>query len=154
MKVILTCEVKGLGRRDDIVNVADGYGRNYLLPRRLAVPATKVALAESERRRKAEEARGDTALEEATDLAARLAEVQVTIKGKTGAGTKLYGSITHADIVEALEEQTGIKLDKRKIDMAQPIKSLGTYEVPVHLHGEVPISLKVEVVGEEPEPAE
>lgn len=148
MKVILIREVKSLGRRDDIVNVAEGYARNYLFPRKLAVPATDANLAEYEKRRKAEESRGEKAIEEAKELVDRLAEVQVTIKGKAGTGTKLYGSITHADIAEALEQQTGIKIDKRKIEMEEPIKSLGEYEIPIHLHREAITQLKVEVVAE------
>lgn len=148
MKVILTREVKSLGRRDDIANVAEGYARNYLFPRKLAVPATGANLAEYEKRMKTEEARGEKAVEEAKDLSTKLAEVQITVKGKTGAGTKLYGSITHADIAEALEQQTGIKIDKRKIDMEEPIKSLGEYEVSIHLHREASAKIKVEVVGE------
>ena len=148
MKVILTREVKSLGRRDDIANVAEGYARNYLFPRQLAVPATPANLAQVEKKRKAEEARGEKAVEEAKTLAEKLSEVQITVKGKTGTGTKLYGSITPADIADALEQQTGIKIDKRKIEMEEPIKALGAYEVPIHLHRESNTVLKVEVVGE------
>ncbi len=155
MKVILTQEVKGLGQHNDIVNVADGYARNYLFPRKLAAPATKAALAELEKRRKREELRDEKALEEAKELAGRLAEVEVALKGKVGAGTKLYGSITSADIAEALEQQTEIEIDKRKIEMEEPIKSLGSYEVPIRLHREAVVQLKVEVIGEgEPETTE
>jgi len=148
MKVILTREIKGVGRPDDVVNVSEGYARNYLFPRKLAVPATDANLAELAKRRKAEELRGEKIKEEAKDLASRLSEVMVTVKHKVGSGTKLYGAVTPADIVEALEKQTGIKLDKRKIEIEEPIKSVGTYEVPVRLHREAVAHLKVEVVGE------
>lgn len=148
MKVILTREIKGVGRSDDVVNVSEGYARNYLFPRKLAVPATEANLAELAKRRKAEELRGEKIKEEAKDLASRLSEVMVTVKHKVGSGTKLYGAVTPADIVEALEKQTGIKLDKRKIEIVEPIKSVGTYEVPVRLHREAVAHLKVEVVGE------
>jgi len=148
MKVILTREIKGVGRPDDVVNVSEGYARNYLFPRKLAVPATDANLAELAKRRKAEELRGEKIKEEAKDLASRLSEVTVTVKHKVGSGTKLYGAVTPADIVEALEKQTGIKLDKRKIEIEEPIKSVGTYEVPVRLHREAVAHLKVEVVGE------
>ena len=148
MKVILTHEMKSLGQHDDIVNVSEGYARNYLFPRKLAVPATDANLAELERRRKTEQARGKKAIEGAKGLAGRLAEVQVTIKGKVGAGTKLYGSITPADIADALEQQAGIKVDKRKIELDEPIKSLGSYDIPIRLHREAVVHLKVEVVGE------
>lgn len=148
MKVILTREIKGVGRPDDVVNVSEGYARNYLFPRKLAVPATEANLAELAKRRKAEELRGEKIKEEAKDLASRLSEVMVTVKHKVGSGTKLYGAVTPADIVEALEKQTGIKLDKRKIEIEEPIKSVGIYEVPVRLHREAVAHLKVEVVGE------
>jgi large subunit ribosomal protein L9 len=148
MKVILTREVKGVGKPDDVVNVAEGYARNYLFPRKMAVPATEANLAELEKRRKAEELRGEKLKEEAKDLAARLAQVVVTVKHKVGAGTKLYGAVTPADIAEALEKQTGIKVDKRKIEIHEPIKSVGIYEVPIRLHREAVAHLKVEVIGE------
>ena len=153
MKVILTREVKSLGQRDDIVNVADGYARNYLFPRSLAVPATDANIAELGKRRKAEEARGEKAVGEAKGVAGQLAGAQLTIQGKVGTGTKLYGSITHADIAEALERQTGIKIDKRKIELEEPIKSLGSYDVPIRLHREAVVHVKVEVVGEQVERA-
>ena len=153
MKVILTREVKSLGQRDDIVNVADGYARNYLFPRSLAVPATDANIAELGKRRKAEEARGEKAVGEAKGVAGQLAGAQLTIQGKVGTGTKLYGSITHADIAEALEQQTGIKIDKRKIELEEPIKSLGSYDVPIRLHREAVVHVKVEVVGEQVERA-
>ena len=148
MKVILAQNIKGIGHADDVINVSDGYARNYLFPRKLAVPATDVNLKQIEKRKQAEEARGDKAVEESKGLAERIAEVQVTVKGRVGTGTKLYGSITHADIADALEQQAGIKIDKRKIELEEPIKSLGEYEVPIRLHRESVAHLKVEVVGE------
>ena len=148
MKVILSQNVKGVGRADDIVNVSDGYARNYLFPRKLAVPASDVNVKQVEKRKQAEETRGEKAVEESKDLAERISEAQVTVKGRVGTGTKLYGSITHADIADALEQQAGIKIDKRKIEMEEPIKSLGAYEVPIRLHREAVAHLKVEVVGE------
>ncbi|HET6453043.1 MAG TPA: 50S ribosomal protein L9 [Armatimonadota bacterium] len=148
MKVILAQNIKGIGRADDVINVSDGYARNYLFPRKLAVPATDVNLKQIEKRKQAEEARGEKAVEESKGLAERIAEVQVTVKGRVGTGTKLYGSITHADIADALEQQAGIKIDKRKIELEEPIKSLGEYEVPIRLHRESVAHLKVEVVGE------
>lgn len=148
MKVILSQNVKGVGRADDIVNVSDGYARNYLFPRKLAVPATDANVKQVEKRKQTEETRGEKAVEESKDLAEQIAEVQVTVKGRVGTGTKLYGSITHADIADALEQQTGIKIDKRKIEMEELIKSLGEYQVPIRLHREAVAHLKVEVVGE------
>ncbi|MDI6828080.1 MAG: 50S ribosomal protein L9 [Armatimonadota bacterium] len=149
MKVILTREVKKLGKPDDIVNVAEGYARNYLFPKKLAVPADEAHLAELKKRKRAEELKGEKLREEAKDIAERLNEVQITVTGKVGSGTKLYGSITHADIAEALEKQTGIKIDKRKIELEEPIKSLGMYDVPIRLHRDAVAHLKVEVIGEQ-----
>lgn len=148
MKVILTQNIKGVGCADDVVNVSDGYARNYLFPRKLALPANDVNLKQVEKRKQVEEARGEKALEESKGLADQIGEAQITIKGRVGTGTKLYGSITHADIADALEQQAGIKIDKRKIEMEEPIKSLGSYEVPIRLHKDAVAHLKVEVVGE------
>lgn len=148
MKVILTQNIKGVGCADDVVNVSDGYARNYLFPRKLALPANDVNLKQVEKRKQVEEARGEKALEESKGLADQINEAQITIKGRVGTGTKLYGSITHADIADALEQQAGIKIDKRKIEMEEPIKSLGSYEVPIRLHKDAVAHLKVEVVGE------
>ncbi len=148
MKVILTHELKELGHQDDIVNVSEGYARNFLFPRKLAIPATPGNLAEVNKRRKAVEAKEEKHAEEAKGTAQQLADVQVTVKGKVGGGTKLYGSITHADIADALEKQHGIKIDKRKIVLDESIKSLGTYEIPIRLHRDAIAHVKVEVVGE------
>lgn len=148
MKVILSQNIKGVGHADDIVNVSDGYARNYLFPRKLAIAATDGNVKQIEKRKAAEESRGEKAVEESKDLAEQISEAKITVKGRVGTGTKLYGSITHADIADALEAQTGIKVDKRKIEMEEPIKSLGEYEVPIRLHREAVAHLKVEVVGE------
>jgi large subunit ribosomal protein L9 len=148
MKVILSQEVKSIGKRDEMVNVSEGYFRNYLQPRHLAVAAEGNALAEWQKRRKTEEAKSAKLSADAKTLAARLAEIQVTVKGKVGTGSKLYGSITPADIAEALEKQKHIKIDKRKIELDEPIKSLGAFDVPIRLHKDATAHLKVEVVGE------
>lgn len=148
VKVILTQDVKSIGHRDEIVNVSEGYFRNYLQPRQLAVAATGVPLAEWEKRRQKEEAKSAKQAADAKSLAGRLSEVKVTIKGKVGTGSRLYGSITPADIAEALEKQTGMKIDKRKIDLEDPIKSLGTFDIPIRLHRDAVAHLKIEVVGE------
>lgn len=148
MKVILTHEVKDLGHHDDVINVSEGYARNFLFPRKLAIPATPGNLADVNKRRRALEAKEEKIAEEAKATAQQLTDVQVTLKGRVGGGTKLYGSITHADIADALEQQHGIKIDKRKIVLDESIKSLGTYEVPIRLHREALAHVKVEVVGE------
>ena len=149
MKVILTRDVNDLGRAGDLVNVADGYGRNYLLPRKLAIKADAGAMKGLETRQATLELKGERVADEAQEIAERLKDVSVTITGKAGSGTKLYGSVTNQEIADALVEQHQIKLDKRKIHITDPIKNIGTYEVPVKLHHDVPTSIHVEVVGRE-----
>ena len=151
MKLILTRDVPDVGRSGDLVNVAEGYGRNFLLPRKLAIKADKGALKGLENRRKMLEVRGEQVLVEAQEIAERLKDATVKITGKAGSGTKLYGSVTNQEIADALEEQQGIKVDKRKIHITDPIKNLGEYDLPVKLHHDIPASIHVEVVGEEEE---
>lgn len=147
MKVILTRDVKDLGRSGDVVNVAEGYGRNFLLPRKLAVAANAGALANLEKKRKLLDVKGEQIKTQAEAIAERLKDVRVTLQGKTGTGsTKLYGSITSTEIAEALLKQQNISVDKRKIHIDEPIKSLGTFEVPIRLHHDVSANIHVEVV--------
>ena len=149
MKLILTRDVQDLGRSGDLVNVAEGYGRNYLLPRKLAVVADKGAMKGLENRKSMLEVKGEHILAEAQKVAERLKDTTVKITGKAGSGTKLYGSVTSQEIADALEQQHKIKVDKRKIHITDPIKNLGEYDVPIQLHHDVPASIHVEVVGEE-----
>jgi len=148
MEIILREDIDKLGHRGQIVKVSDGYARNYLLPRRLAVAATEAnkKIIEQERlahvRREAKE-QGD-----ATDLAKLLAGVSVTIKQKAGEQDQLFGSVTAKDIAEALEQQ-GFTIDRRKIHLDDPIKQLGEYKVPLRLHREVTVEIGVHVVKEE-----
>lgn len=148
MQVILTSDVKEIGKREQIVNVAEGYARNFLFPRNLAVPADGAHLAQLQKKHKAEEQKSEKTLGEHKDIAARLNEAKVTIKGKVGAGSRLYGAITAGDIAEALEKQSDIKIDKRKIEMEEPIKTLGEFDIPVRLHKDAIGHMKVEVVAE------
>lgn len=148
MKVILTQDVKSIGKRDEIVNVSEGYFRNYLLPRQLAVAGEGSALAQWEKRKKTEQAKSAKLSADAQALAARINELKVTVKGKVGTGSRLYGSITSSDIAESLEKQSGIKIDKRKIEMDEPLKALGTFTIPIRLHKDATAHLKVEVVGD------
>jgi large subunit ribosomal protein L9 len=148
MKIILIREVKSLGRPDDIVNVAEGYARNFLLPRQLAVPADAAHMAELNKRRKKEEMKGEKLLEDGKSLGEQLNGKHVTIKGKVGQGTRLYGAITSADIAEAIQAQLGMKVDKRKIEVEEAIKTLGAHDIRIHLHRDVIAGMQVEVVGE------
>ncbi len=148
MKVALTKDIKELGKAGQIVNVAEGYARNYLLPRKLAVPADEGLVKTLDQRRKTLAVKGEKQLEQAKEIAVSLAEVDVTVTHKTGTGTKLYGSVTSQDIAEALLKQHKIDIDKRKIHIDDPIKSTGHFEVPVKLHHDVSAIIKVQVTAE------
>lgn len=148
MKVILTVEIKGVGKPDEIVNVSEGYARNFLFPRKMAIEGNPTNMAAWNKKKKAEESKNQKIADDAKKLASKITGVQITIKGKVGVGSKLYGSITHADITEALDKQKGIKIDKRKIELDEPIKSLGTFDVPIRLHKDALATLKVEVVAD------
>jgi len=145
MKVILSKDVKDLGKAGAIVNVAEGYARNFLFPRKLATEAGSGAMKQLEAKRKTLELKLEHQLAEAKEIAERLQGVLVKIAGKTGTGTKLYGSITTQDIADALLKQQHIKVDKRSIHIDEPIKTLGTHEASIKLHHEVSVKIGVEV---------
>jgi large subunit ribosomal protein L9 len=145
MEIILREHVEHLGRRGDTVSVADGYARNYLLPRKLALPATEGNRKRVERERKILEAREADERRGAEAVAARLAGVEVVVARRVGENDTLYGSVTSADIASSLAEQQ-VDIDRRKIQLAEPLKALGEYEVPVKLHRDVIGQVKVKVV--------
>ena len=147
MEVILRQHVDNLGRRGEIVKVADGYARNYLLPRKLALPATAGNKQHVERERKIFEAREAEERGQAEALAARLTALTISIARRVGDTEQLYGSVTASDIAEFLKEQ-GFEVDRRKLILPEPIKALGEHEVPLKLHREVTVPLKVHVVRE------
>jgi large subunit ribosomal protein L9 len=147
MEVILKEHVDNLGRRGEIVKVADGYARNYLLPRKLALLATEGNKKQIERERVKFEAKEEEEKKVADAVAARLASVEVEIPRKVGETEALYGSVTTADIAEVLTAK-GFDLDRRKIQLHEPIKKLGEFEVPVKLHRDVVVPIKVKVVAE------
>lgn len=149
MKVILTQDVTELGKSGEVVNVAEGYARNFLLPRKLAIVADAGALGVLDKRKKTLEVKGEKMLTEAQAIAAKLNDLKVVIAGKAGAGTRLYGSVTNQEIADALLQQHKIKVDKRKIHITEPIKSIGSYEVPIKLHHDVTANIHVEVVAKE-----
>lgn len=148
MKVVLREDVESLGRKGDLVDVANGYARNYLVPRGLALVATKGVVAQSEAMRRNREAREVRDREAAQELAARLTGSPVRVIARAGEGGKLFGSVTTADIAAAVEAATGVALDRRKITLAEPIRELGDAEVPVKLHTDVDVVLAVAVVTE------
>lgn len=148
MKVILKQDIKGVGKADDVVNVSPGYARNYLFSRGLAAEANDAAMRERQKRHDVIERKGEKVISDAQQIADKLSETAITIHAKAGAGSKLYGSITSQDIAEAIKEQAGVELDRRKIHIADPIKTAGAHDVPVRLHRDVGFDLKVEVVTE------
>jgi len=133
MEVLLTETVDNLGSAGEVKKVADGYARNFLIPKGLAVPATAGALKQAELRRQAEARRQQREKVEAESLARTLSQVTLTFRVKAGEKDKLYGSITNADIAEAFERETGQAIDKRKVELEEPIRELGSYYVPIKL---------------------
>jgi len=152
MEVILREHVDNLGKRGEIVKVADGYARNYLLPRQLALPATAGNRKHVERERKIMETRESQEKGVAEALAARLAAVEITIARRVGDTEQLYGSVTSADIVDFLKEK-GFEVDRRKLILPEPLKAIGDHTVPLKLHREVTLPLTVHVVKEGAQPA-
>jgi large subunit ribosomal protein L9 len=149
MQVLLLKDVEQLGDAGDIKNVADGYARNYLLPRNLAVVATPGAVKQAETMRKAEQSRQAKALSEAQALAQELDGTTVTFEARAGEGERLYGSITNAHIAEALEEKTGLEVDRRKLVLEEPLKELGTHAVTIRLASEAEAKVTVVIEREE-----
>ncbi|MBM4465468.1 MAG: 50S ribosomal protein L9 [Chloroflexi bacterium] len=133
MKILLTQDVESLGKAGEIKRVADGYARNFLIPRGMAVMATEGATKQTKLRGKAEDKRQRQAEEEAASLAEILWQLTLTFKAKAGGKDRLYGSITSSDIVEALERETGHTFDKRKVQLKGAIHELGTHKVPIKL---------------------
>ena len=148
MKLILTQEVAGLGGPGDLVDVADGFGRNYLLPQGKAMLATKGAEKQIAAIRRAREVREVRDLGSARELAGQLAGLTVTLAARAGDGGRLFGSITTADVVDAVSRAGGPKLDKRRVVLAAPIKALGTHAVTVKVHPEVDATVSLEVVAQ------
>ena len=145
MKVVLLKDVKNVGKRDDILTVSDGYARNFLFPQKLAAEATPGALKEIQRKRAAQDAHEAEMLAEAKDKAAALKDKAITLEVKCGDKGRLYGSVTAAEVAEALEKQHGIKVDKRKIDIGEPIREIGERTISVWLYSGVTTPMKLDV---------
>lgn len=148
MKVILTQDVKSLGKKDQVVDVNDGYARNFLIPKGLAVEATAAALNEIRIRQGAEKHKKEQELAEAQELKKKLAGITVTIRSRAGANGKLFGSITSMDIAEQIKKDFNISIDKKMINLPEAIKTLGTTEVEVRLYPGVVGKVKVKVENE------
>ena len=145
MKVVLLKDVKNMGKRDDIVNVSDGYARNFLFPQKLAAEATPGTLKEIERKRAAQDAREAELKAEAQAKAELLKNKVIVLEVKCGDKGRLYGSVTSAEVAEALEQQHGIKADKRKIDIGDPIRETGVREISVWLYSGITTKMKLDV---------
>lgn len=145
MEVILREHVENLGRRGDIVKVAPGYARNYLLPHKLALAVTDANKRQIEREKKIAEVREAEERGQAEAVAQRMAELEIEIARRVGEHETLYGSVTSADIAHALEAK-GFEVDRRRIQLAEPLKALGEFTIPVKIHRDVTAQVKVKVV--------
>ncbi len=148
MKIILQREVDKLGVPGDVVEVADGYARNFLVPKGLAMPASKGAVRHAERLRRAHDERVNKAISEAREVAGKLSGAPVRLTARAGEEGRLFGSITAGDVAEELERVSGVPIDRKRVNLVDPIRSLGTHEVTIHLHPEVNATVTVEVVPE------
>jgi len=148
VKVILQREVDKLGVPGDVVSVADGYARNYLIPKRMAMPVTKGAVKNADRLRRAHDQRTQKQRLDAEGVAAKMTEAPITITAHAGEEGRLFGSVTAAEIAKELESRVGAPVDRRTIHLPEPIRSVGTHEVTVRLHPEVEPTITVEVVAQ------
>ena len=147
MKLILTQEVAGLGEPGDVIEVKDGYGRNYLLPRGFAMKWTRGAERQIELIKKARSAREIASLDHAREVAERLGSLKVTLTTRAGTSGRLFGSVTAGDIAAAVKRAGGPDLDRRRIEMSNPIKTLGSHQISVRLHPEVHAVISLEVAA-------
>jgi len=148
MRLILRSDVDGVGNKGDVVEVSKGFGRNYLVPRGLAIASTPGAEAQAEDMRRARDQRDAAARQAAEEIAKTLVNNPVTITARTAGEEKLFGSVTAAEIAEALAAQKSVELDRKQIHLEEPIKALGQYLVPVKLHANVEFPVTVEVVAD------
>jgi large subunit ribosomal protein L9 len=148
MQVILRSDVPDLGKRGDILDVADGYARNYLVPKGLAMKASSATTVQAEAMRRARDLRDAQDRSAAEEVATVLVSKVVTVSAKAGSEGRLFGSVTANDIAGAIESQTGIQLDRRKFHLDEPLKSLGTHVVSVKLHSDVEFPVTIEVLAE------
>jgi large subunit ribosomal protein L9 len=147
VKVILRTDVSSVGKKGDIVEVAAGFGRNYLVPKGLAILTTDGAQEQAAAMRRSRDLKDAKDRGSAEEIAKKLVPSIITITAKSGAEGKLFGSVTTSDIADAVQAQTGIELDRRRIHLDEPIKTLGTHTVPAKLHADVEFPITVEVVS-------
>lgn len=147
MKLILLADVSALGKKGAIVDVAEGYARNYLVPRKLGIEADKGALAKLGSQQQAQRRRDEMALSDAKELAKRLETAKVAVKAKAGGNGRLFGTVTNADVATAIAESLDVAIDKHKIELITSIKALGSYPVEIRLHKNVTAKATVNVVS-------
>lgn len=147
MKVILLQDIKGVGKKDQIINANDGYARNYLFPKKLAVEATAGNLGNLKSKQESNQYRKDMQKEEAIEIASKLKDITLTIKVKAGENGKIFGGVTAKEISESLKTQYNIQVDKKKINLTETIKTLGAVNVDIKLYEGVTAKLKVQVVN-------
>jgi len=148
MRLILRADVAGVGNKGDVVEVTNGYGRNYLLPRGLAFLATTGAEAQAESMRRSRDVKDATARAAAEEVAKSLVNSPVNLTARVGGDDRLFGSITSADIVAAIASQKGVEIDRKQVHLSEPIKTLGTHLVPIKLHANVEFPVTVEVASD------
>jgi large subunit ribosomal protein L9 len=148
VKVVLRRDVPTLGKAGEVKDVADGYGRNYLIPRGLAAMASRTAMENVEAHKVAETRRREKLDEEAQALARRIEETPIVIQARTGEGGRLYGSVTSADIADALAAQMGSPIDKRNVDLGEPIRHVGAHTARIHVAPRVTVPLNIRVEAE------
>jgi large subunit ribosomal protein L9 len=146
VRVVLRRDVENLGTKGDLVEVADGYARNYLVPKGFAIKATPGAQKQADAMKRNWEAQERKTREGAEALAARLAGGTIEIKARAGEGGRLFGSVTTSDIADAVQAQLGVEIDRRRLELAEPLKELGVAEVPLRLHTDVVATVTVAVV--------
>jgi large subunit ribosomal protein L9 len=145
MKLLLRTDVDGVGKKGDLVDVADGFGRNYLVPKGFAIKASPGVEAQAAAMRRSRDVRDAADRSAAEEVAKTLVPTVVSVTAKAGTEGRLFGSITTADVVEAVERQTGIVLDRRQLHLDEPIKTIGTHSVPAKLHADVQFAITVDV---------
>ncbi|MEW6546249.1 MAG: 50S ribosomal protein L9 [Bacillota bacterium] len=148
MKVILQADVPGLGKRGEVVEVSEGYARNYLLPRRLAQEASPGALRAARHLAQEKQKKADREQEQARRQAARMEGRLVTVRARAGEGGKLFGSVTARDVADAVAAQFGFEVDRRRVLLEEPIKAVGTYPVRIHLYPGIDATVQVRVIPE------
>jgi large subunit ribosomal protein L9 len=148
MRIVLRSDVGSVGKKGDIVDVSDGFARNFLLPKGLALKATPGAEAQAQSMRRARDVKDARDRSAAEEVARRLVAAVVRIPARAGSEGRLFGSVTTTDVATAVEAQTGIELDRRRLHLDEPIRSLGMHEVPAKLHADVEFAITVEVTAE------